>query len=508
MAEPTQSPSLPSTADATPYVPVSWAAAAAAGVAAVFVFVLLLFGYFAYSNKKPLLMEELLVLPVAGVVLSFAARRMIRNSEGTRTGLLYGVDLVNGAWWASLVVGLCYVAYLFAIDFAIRRDARGEADKWMADITTGDTDSSTAAFWRTLDPRLRQSVSKTDRFGIRALPGGRDGLVAFDNSDLVQLAQRNRGVFQYTTAGVVWTYKPGAVDVLITGTVTCPEGTFPIAIPMKGIEGGVTGEGVAVGRQWAIIRPQGGGFFDPRNVLRTPFGWLVMYLDMDGAAVGKAFISLTAGGPSAQTFAYRAFITPSGDREGWGGVAVERSGLMQLAFAGPAGVLSVLSGQSADAGYAKYMENEFYKLPGGDEPSAEQKEQFARTWKLIGLRPAGDKLKDQSGPIDKENAIAITDTAVEVRVPIEVPLYGKTEVARGRLVVACTDPALVAEAKQLRASADPKQGTATPVEDLSRRKVVWRVVRVESDMAPVSVAQPNQRGGPGGGMPGGGMPGG
>ncbi|QJW98322.1 hypothetical protein [Frigoriglobus tundricola] len=503
MAEPTQSPSLPSTADATPYVPVSWAAAAAAGVSVVFLLTLLVFGYFAYSNKKPLLMEELLVLPAVGIVLSFAARRMIRNSEGTRTGLLYGVDLVNGAWWASLVVGLCYVAYLFAIDFAIRRDARTEVDKWMADVTAGDVDGSTAAFWRMIDPRQRQSVSKTDRFGIRGLPGGRDGLVAFDNCDLMRLAQRNRGEFQYATVGVVWTYKPGVIDAQITGTVTCPEGTFPIAIPLKGVEGGVTGEGAAAGRQWAIIRPQSGGFFDSRGVTRTPYGWLVMYLEMDGAAFGKAFIAHLTAGPGAQAYAYRAFVAPGGDREGWGAVALDRNGLMQLAFAGPAGVASLLAGQPADAGYAAYTANQFYKLPGGAEPSAEQKEQFATSWNRLGIRPAGDKLKDQSGAIDKEDAIAVTDTAIEVRVPIEIPLLGKSEVARGRLVVACTDPALVAEMKQLRASADPKLATPSPTEDLSRRKVAWRVVRVESDLAPVSVAQPNPRGGPPGGGPGG-----
>jgi len=503
MAEPTQSPSLPSTADATPYVPVSWAAAAAAAVTVTFLLALLVFGYFAYSGKKPLLMGELLVLPFVGIVLSFAARRMIRNSEGTRTGLLYGVDLVNGAWWASLVLGLCYVAYLFAIDFAIQRDARADIEKWMVDVSAGDADGSAAAFWRTLHPGERQSASKNDRFALQSK--FRKELIAFENSDLMRLAQRNRGEFQYTPVGVAWAYKSESIDALATGTVTCPEGTFPVVIPLRGVKRGIAGEGAAVGWQWAIVRPQSGGFLDQRGAVRTPYGWLMMYLEMDGAGVGKLFTTQTAAGPGAPMYAYRAFVAPGGDREGWGAVALDKSGLLQFAFAGPAGALSFVNGQPVDAGYAAYMANQFFKLPGGAEPSAEQKEQFASSWNRVGIRPAGDKLKDQAGAIDKEDTIALTDTAIEVRVPVEVPLLGKPEVARGRLVVACTDPALVAEAKQLRASADPKQGTLSPTEDFGRRKVAWRVVRVESDLAPISVALPNPRGGPGG--PGGAMPG-
>src|SRR4051812_46102104 len=106
MSEPTRAPSLPSTADPTPYVPVSWVAALAATFAATFVVSLLFLGIYAFKERKPLLEPGLLVMPVIAFVLCFAARRMIQNSEGTRTGQLYGVDLVNGAWWLSLVLGL------------------------------------------------------------------------------------------------------------------------------------------------------------------------------------------------------------------------------------------------------------------------------------------------------------------------------------------------------------------------------------------------------------------
>src|SRR5690348_16118686 len=127
MAESTSAPALPSTADPIPYVPVSWMAVAAFAVASLFVAILLAFGIAAFLAKKPLVQAELLALPAVGVVLCFAARRVIRNSEGTRTG----ENLANTAWWICVIAGLGYAAYLLAIDFAIRRDAKAELERWV-----------------------------------------------------------------------------------------------------------------------------------------------------------------------------------------------------------------------------------------------------------------------------------------------------------------------------------------------------------------------------------------
>jgi hypothetical protein len=242
MAEPMQSPSLPSTADTTPYVPVSWMAVAAIGVAAAFAVTLLALGVVAFTSKKPLLEDWLLAMPVIAIVLSFAARRVIRNSEGTRTG----ENLAIYAWWTALVLGLCYVAYLFAIDFAIRRDARGEIEKWMALVTRGDDDDLFRAFHRTLPPGGRQGINPDDKHQMQIR--FRDELLVFRTCDLLKLAQRNKDEFEFTSGAVTWSYKPGMVDCLLHGTVKCPEGTFPVLIPLKGMEG-VTGAEGGGGRQ-------------------------------------------------------------------------------------------------------------------------------------------------------------------------------------------------------------------------------------------------------------------
>ena len=532
-SEPTNAPSLPSTADAVPYVPVSWAAAAAAWFAGKFVVLLLAFGYFAFVGKKPLLMEELLVLPVIAIVLSFAARRMIRNSEGTRTGLLYGVDLVNAAWWTSVIVGLCYVAYLFAIDFAIRRDARGEVDKWVNQIKSGTEEDVGKAFHRTLAPGQRQSVAATDLDGMKT--AFRDELLAFGQSDLVRLAHRNKDQFKFEIEGVTWENKPGVVECRVTGTATCPEGTFPVSLPLRGLEGvtksdapGAAPAAAGAGRQWMIVRPLQGGFIDQGRATRTGYGWLVAILEADAAAAGKAFLDYQGAGPVGREYAYQVFVAPGGDRTGFNNQAV--AGLLQNSFGGWDAVAARLLLRLGDAGYADFVANRFFKTNTGAEPSAWHKRRFGEAWNGPSLRPAGDKLRDQAGNVpDKESVVTFTGDAVDVRLPIEIPLLPQRPdgdlpvqpedqrpgTARGRLVITCTDPHLLALVKRYREGANPASGTTDiPAElraeldryknakDPNRLGLPWRVVRVESDLKAVAVQQQAKGGGPP--MPGGG----
>ncbi len=164
MAEPTPASAtpvparFPSTTDDTSYAPVSWVAAAALGVSVLFALLLTILAIFAFVAKKPLLEEPLLALPVVAIILCFAARRTIQNSEGTRTSVLFGIDLVKVAFWISLVLGLSYLAYLVAIAFVIRRDAESEAEKWMGWVNKSEEDDVRRAFHRTLPPANENST--------------------------------------------------------------------------------------------------------------------------------------------------------------------------------------------------------------------------------------------------------------------------------------------------------------------------------------------------------------
>jgi hypothetical protein len=474
-------------------------AVAAFSVAVLFVAALTLFAGFAFMQKKPLLMTELLVLPAVAIVLSFAARRVIRNSEGTRTG----ENLAKWAWWVAVLGGLCYVAYLFAIDFAIRSDAKGEMQKWMEHVNKSDEDDTYRAFYRTIPPGAR-NFAPTDTQKIQ--DRFRNEFIRFRNSDLMRLAQRNKGELKYTSDSVAWAYKPGMTECILTGTVKCAEGTFPVTVSLKGFEG-VAGAESGGGRQWMIERPQVSGFIDEPRASRTPYGWLVSALEESGSIYGKLYVGQTLFGPSSHAYTYRAFVAEKGDLH-W--IEVVRDPLMQLAFAGPAAV-------ALPNDYQSYIENHFYKLPGGAEPQLAQKERFKDSWNKEGIRPAGDRLKAPDGAIiDRESHLSITDKAVEIRVPIEIPVNvgGKRETARGHVVVESKDPALMEMLKRLKASADPAKGTMEFPADLraellerfkdpaSPGQVVFhfRVARIESDMVPV--IQQQQQGPPGrpGGM--------
>lgn len=486
MAEPTNPPSLPSTADAVPYVPVSWLAVAADTVAGSFALTLLALGTSAFVNKKPLLEDWLLALPAVAIVLSFAARRVIRNSEGTRTG----ENLANYAWWVSVVLGLCYIAYLFAIDFAIRRDARGEVERWVGLIEKGTENDLDAALLRASPPSKRQGISLGDKFLIRTRL--RNEEIVFRTCDLVQLIQRNKGEVDFTPGGVTWTHRPGQVDCVLNGTLKCPEGIFPIIVPLQGMEGVTGPEGGGGGRQWSIVKPITTGFIDNARAARTEYGWSLAMLQADGAQFGKAFVNHMAPGPTAHPYLYRGFIAPGSDPGAWAALALgldpngpltpQMTTISHLAFVAPVRVAL------GDAGYADYMANQFYKKEGGGEPTADQKKKFFETYNVLGLRPAGDRLKDPGGgAIDKEDVITVTDTAIEVRVPVEIPVIGsgKMEASRGRLLVVCNDRTVIEDLKKLKGSANSAVSTLSPPEGMSRR-IAWRVVRVESDMLPVN----------------------
>src|SRR5262249_12235379 len=122
MADPTPTPVLTPGPPAEPlaYRPVSGLAIAALGFAALYTAIVLVFGVVALLQGVPFLLPTwLIVLPVAGAVLAFCARRQIRGSEGTRAGL----KLAEWAWWLSVLAGLGYTAYAQTTALIIKAEA-------------------------------------------------------------------------------------------------------------------------------------------------------------------------------------------------------------------------------------------------------------------------------------------------------------------------------------------------------------------------------------------------
>jgi hypothetical protein len=477
MAEPTPAPVLPSTADPVPYVPVSWMAVAAMGVASLFAAILVVLGMIAFRERKPLINDWILVLPAIGFVLSFAARRMIRNAEGTRTG----ENLANTAWWICLVAGLGYAAYLLGIDFAIRRDARGTLDRWIEKLRAGDDVSINDAFLRTREPVQRGKIAPEDTAQIEGR--FREDYLGFKQCDLVRIVRRNKGECEIVPEGIKeWVYRANGIDCAFQGTLRCPEGKFPFLVGLRGADAIPGGE--VIGRQWWVLFLPQNGYLQRDQRSLTPYGWMMFALEESGSLFGSQFVLSLRQGSWAVPYAYQGMIRPN---------ATGSFRVWQTAAMTTPGRLAIAGGLGATAPYttdftAYSFPDHFYKAVGGGEPTPEQRAQFKAVWETTGLLPAGGRLRNSA---DTHPLLTITDSTVELRVPCELPFPGQdmSAAARGRLVLVSTEPDIIRELHQLRSEANPEVSSPTPPQSISRRDFKWRIVRLESDMARVQMQQ-------------------
>ncbi|HYH65444.1 MAG TPA: hypothetical protein VD866_12180 [Urbifossiella sp.] len=480
-------PPLGSTADPVGYVPVAWMAVAAFAVTVLFVAVLGALAITSWKSKSPLIAPPILYMPVVAVVLAFAARRIVRNSEGTRTGELFGFDLIDAAWWGAVVVGLVYFTYLGAIEVTVRSEAKAEVGRWVGQVLDEEL---TRAFYRTRDPAERASISPDN---AKALEDRyKTDWVAFAQSDLVRVALRNPKQCQYAPGGLKdWAIKTGGVDCVATGTLTCPEGEFPLQFNLRGVDAAPGSEGSG-GRQWQVVATPN-GFLREQPKL-TPYGWLVGDVQNSGRNFTYEFMAMAR---ERGLRPYAALVHADLFKEPELRMITADGGAARLAAVGaPAGLFWQIPDQMYTVTAAK-----MFRLPGNKQPDAAYAKQFLNVWNAGGFVPAGQRLRNSP---DVNDLMTFTDTAVEVRVPVELPMESKKAdmAARGRIVAVCTDPALLAELKQLRESADPAAGVTEPPKPLMlQRRLPWRLDRIESDLRP---EQPRQaEGGPGapGGMP-------
>jgi hypothetical protein len=488
MADASPTPALPSTTDAAPYVPVSWMAVGGVIAAALFLLLLtVLGGSAAFKDRKPLIMPSLLILAGVGIVLSFAARRMIRNSEGTRTG----ENLANVAWWVCVVGGLGYTTYLFAIEYTIQRDAKEELRRWMEQLNQGDFE---AGFVKTVDPGLRAKAGSDSPAVL--IERNRDAYVAFTQLDIVRLAARNPGAIRFEPKSLRdYRYNPGTIECVFTGTVRCPEGTFPAEMGLRGTEGLVGTEGGGV-RRW-FIEPRQNGLLQTRSATLTEYGWRVLEVEDSGAKFGIQFLMAVRDGRAFHPILYQMTIHPTANREFWRTLPF----LFQLwGTIGwiPPGALA------CTPDYLAHSWGKFLRLPPGTDDAEKLQERFQTIWDTTGIvgagRPNGGRLPSNEN-IDGHALVSFTDTAIEVRVPCELPAVGtggEYAASRGRVVVVCDDPGAVAELKRVRAAAEGSAETPTRPPDFRARVYQWRVVAIESDMRVVSASPMGPPGGPGG----------
>ncbi len=118
----------------------------------------------------------------------------------------------------------------------------------------------------------------------------------FRTSDLLRLAQRNKGELKYESDSITWAYRPGMTEMLADRNRYVPGGKFPISMSLKGVEAAAGSEGGG-GRQWVIGPARMTGYIEESKITRTPYGWLVYLLERNGADFGAIYVKTTVWGP-------------------------------------------------------------------------------------------------------------------------------------------------------------------------------------------------------------------
>lgn len=509
-------PKLNSATDATAakYAPLSWLAVVSLAVSVLFVVLLLVLGWLAYKASQPLLEVWLFIFPAIGIFLAFISRREIRNSEGARTGEGYA----NIAWWTCVVVGACYGAYLVANELAVRAEAERAVTQWAEKLAKGDPNNAT-------DQNVREAFEKTLEPGNpmignpQAIQTGISGVVfsQFRNSPLLLVWARNRVDAKFTPNGLrSWQLTPdGKLACEVAGILSCPEGEFPVTIPLMGT---TDPNNKSKPRAWQIIPGKKYQYLELEQAARTRYGWLVAGLETSAVLTADQFIEThrlpPPFGPSAaidgfitnrHTPAYTADLIRGADSRLWlvgpSALVIGPTDLAEVPAADrPTGFFARSNGQPMTD--APFDRPDGQKVAGGLETLRE-------VWERPALTMLSPTFKSKLRVADATPKFPIVDTSDPARVVVKVPidfqprreefLRNRGTFTSGHLVLVCDDPAVlkeVADAYQ-EAKAGRSSPKTTPPEGPARQ-FRFRVIRIESDLLPIAPPDQQGAGGPGG----------
>lgn len=501
-----EAPKLLTTNEPTGYAPYSITALLAVILASLFLAALVILGGAAFVGGQQLVEPLLLVLPAGILVLAFAARRQILNSEGTRAGL----NLCTFSWWVAILGGCGYAAYLGGRMIGVQQDTKGAIVAWVALLEKGDpVDTRNLdfhnAFAKTLDTGRQQSVELAPRDGkapdkkeIEAAQKGfaddtpgAVGLVRFRQIDLVRILYRNRGYQPQAFAfdGIQsWQQDTSGLRSKATGTLTTAEGEFKLNFDMM--------RQIQDGRPvWRVVVPPQ-GFIAGARVNR--YGQRLVDLEMAGQRmVYEIAIKLAQDVPQ-----FRPLLAQH----------LRSAGFQDLTFLKPilprSAAFGGIGGHVPDPpGYETLVKSQlFAPLDRGDPAKdGDARAKFYTAWREGYLSPPGVILKESP---DQYPLMTVTDKSLELRVPVEIqqPRMETTgAAARGAVVLVIDDADFMTKLNQLR-----KDAATEPLVDLvpprSDATIPWRVRHIESDMKNVSMPKQGPSGPPQPGMAPQGMP--
>lgn len=228
------------------YRPLSLLALAGFGVAALYAAIVVIGGAIALINRLPYLMPLwTFLIPVAAVCLASLARRRIRASENT----LSGMGFTTWSFGLAVVVALNYAFYYGATFWAVRQQAVGCADRFFDHIKK---DRLELAF---LNQNVGEEEEARDAVEIKFnSPLGRQmkpGYFAqFRQSEYVRAIQRGGDQTRVEPRGVMeWAHESGGYKVVLRYHVAAPVAEFDMFVTAFGSD---SKPGEPKGRHWVI----------------------------------------------------------------------------------------------------------------------------------------------------------------------------------------------------------------------------------------------------------------
>ncbi|HEY7158557.1 MAG TPA: hypothetical protein VH575_31725 [Gemmataceae bacterium] len=251
-----------------PYRPLSLLALAGFGVAVLYAFVVVLGGVVALINRVPWLMPAwTFFIPVAALVVCWAARTRIRDSEETLSGLAFTT-------WGSrlaIVVGLTYAAYYGFTFFAVRLQALACAEQFFVELKNNRPDR---AFLLAMGAPLKgveESELRDQLENLHNAPQGPNGgnYSRFHHSSLVRAIETANGKAEIKPVGVTeWEYKDG-YRVVLKYHIATPLSEFDMNVETFGRD---SKPGEPRGRQWQVDLQKGQTSIVSSTLKLTPRG--------------------------------------------------------------------------------------------------------------------------------------------------------------------------------------------------------------------------------------------
>ena len=517
MADLTPIPSAQNTSGPV-YQPISGYVVGAGIATIAFVVFLVAVAYTAISSRRSVLSEELLILPLLGLILATIGRAHVRNSEGTKTGARQAAI----CWWICIMGGAGFVSYLLANEFAIKRQsARFVDQEFFKELKDGRTQHAFLALVPAeerrratpVEPSAKDAESAKARDSFETVYDA-FGYAKFKHSDLVRLFVRNGKAMEIEHLGAkdVGQEEAGFKATQIY-KIRCPEGVFDCQVKLQALEGRKGGA-----PQWRIP-----GQPDPNfrivPVEFSQYGRLVIELEQESDGIAQSWMSHIISNRPAIA---QLLTVPEDERR-----PIDMSVFWLMTFGGGT-TASIPSGPDflpptrADKWRARIAAKKsatsfddledigFFVADEAGSPFPEDRLAKLRdlwlspyilpTSQRKGVGPGGP-----TGPPPDVGVLQFYPDRILAKIPADLYDDGRVVYFRCHILVECTNPEVLAAVNAARErGTSSKDDSSLTLRTLPSRQ--WRITGLLTDMVPQKPGPPPQPGGPGGAPPR--MPGG